>query len=198
LNYHEEVAVMKYVLILLMGVLLFPCIGCSPKVVSTGQEGVSQQSQAPGSQDADAKRRAGISEEDLTPEKERLRRLREEEQRRLAKSELFKDILFEYDSYSIKSEDLGRLKKLGTWLGQNKSVKITVEGHCDERGTKEYNLALGQKRADAVKDYLTKFGIGDNRVSAVSYGKEAPVSTGHGEDAWAANRRAHINVDEKR
>ncbi len=190
---------MKYVLVLLITVLLFPCIGCSPKVVSTGQESVASGQPSPGYQDTDARKRAGISEEDLTPERERLRRLREEEQRRLAmaKSTLFKDIYFDYDSYSIRSEDLPRLKDLGAWLNQNKVARITVEGHCDERGTKEYNLALGQKRADTVKDYIVKLGVAENRVKAISYGKEAPINTGHGEEAWAANRRAHIKVDEK-
>jgi peptidoglycan-associated lipoprotein len=193
---------MKYVLILLVAVLLFPFIGCSPKVVSTGQEVTPDRSQvAVKTDDADAKRRAGISEEDLTPqaERDRLRRLREEEQRRLGQSKngLFKDILFEYDSYAIKSEDIPGLKEAGTWLAQNKNARVTIEGHCDERGTNEYNLALGQKRADAVKDYLVKLGVDEKRIKAISYGKEAPVNPGHDEQAWASNRRAHINIDEK-
>ncbi len=194
---------MKYFSILLAAVLLLPFIGCSPKVVSTGQPEVSQpiQPQGPKTDDAESRRRAGISEEDLTPqaEKDRLRRLREEEERRLgqAKNGLFKDILFEYDSYTIRSEDFPRLKEVGSWLSQHKNARVTIEGHCDERGTNEYNLALGQKRADAVKDYLAKLGIDEKRIKAMSYGKESPANPGHNEEAWAANRRAHINVDEK-
>jgi peptidoglycan-associated lipoprotein len=194
---------MKYVSILLAAVLLLPFIGCSPKVVSTGQPEATQptQSQGPTTDDAESRRRAGISEEDLTPqaERDRLRRLREEEQRRLGQAQngLFKDILFEYDSYVIKSEDLPRLKEVGSWLAQHKKANVTVEGYCDERGTNEYNLALGQKRADAVKDYLVKLGVDEKRIKAISYGKENPVNTGHSEEAWAANRRVHINVDEK-
>ena len=77
----------------------------------------------------------------------------------------------------------------------NKSVKLTVEGHCDERGTQEYNLVLGQKRSEVVKEHLVKMGVDAKRINAVSYGKEAPADSGHTEDAWALNRRVHFNVD---
>jgi len=70
-----------------------------------------------------------------------------------------------------------------------------VEGHCDERGTIEYNLVLGQKRAEAVKDYLVKLGIEEKRIKTISYGKEMPVDPGHTEEAWAKNRRAHFRIE---
>ena len=82
------------------------------------------------------------------------------------------------------------LKKYGTWV-------ITVEGHCDERGTPEYNLALGERRAVAVKTYLVSLGVAPDRIRTVSYGKEFPFDPGHNDDAWAKNRRAHFVITSK-
>ena len=79
------------------------------------------------------------------------------------------------------------LKKYPTWV-------VTIEGHCDERGTAEYNLALGERRATVVKTYLTSLGISPDRVRTVSYGKEFPFNPGHTEDAWAQNRRGHFVI----
>ena len=104
------------------------------------------------------------------------------------------DIYFEFDSYNIRPDDIPVLTDLAARLSANQAAKLTVEGHCDERGTVEYNLALGQKRADAAKDYLVKLGVSDKRIRIVSYGKEAPLLPGHAEEAWAKNRRAHFVV----
>ena len=82
------------------------------------------------------------------------------------------------------------LRKQAAWLRENKSINVTVEGHCDERGTREYNLALGERRANAVKDYLMTYGISGNRISTISYGKERPVNSGSGPLAWSQNRRS--------
>ena len=87
------------------------------------------------------------------------------------------------------------MNETGNWLKQNKNILIIVEGHCDEKGTVEYNLALGQKRAEAVKAYLTKSGVDAGRIKAISYGKELPVDPEHTEDAWSKNRRANIKFD---
>ena len=92
----------------------------------------------------------------------------------------------------MRPDDIPILKDLAAWLRANQAAKLTVEGHCDERGSVEYNLALGQKRAEAAKDYLVKLGVSDKRLKAVSYGKEAPLVPGHTEEAWAKNRRAHF------
>jgi peptidoglycan-associated lipoprotein len=86
---------------------------------------------------------------------------------------------------------------VGNWLKQSRATTITVEGHCDERGTVEYNFALGQKRAESVKEHLVKMGVEGSRIKTVSYGKETPSDTGHSEDAWAKNRRAHFKIDQK-
>ena len=82
------------------------------------------------------------------------------------------------------------LRKQAAWLRENKNINVTVEGHCDERGTREYNLALGERRANAAKDYLMTYGISGNRVSVISYGKERPVNSGSSPLAWSQNRRS--------
>jgi peptidoglycan-associated lipoprotein len=81
---------------------------------------------------------------------------------------------------------------MADWLSGNQEIKLTIEGYCDEWGTTEYNLALGQKRAEAAKDYFVASGVSASRIRTVSYGKEAPVDAGHTEEAWARNRRAHF------
>jgi len=82
------------------------------------------------------------------------------------------------------------LRKQAAWLRENKNINVTVEGHCDERGTREYNLALGERRANAVKDYLMTYGISGSRISVISYGKERPVNSGSTPLAWSQNRRS--------
>lgn len=98
-------------------------------------------------------------------------------------------VFFDLDKFDLKADSQNVLKKQAAWLDKYPSVKISVEGHCDERGTREYNLALGERRANAVKDYLVALGVSASRVSTVSYGKEKPVAMGHNEAAWAQNRR---------
>jgi peptidoglycan-associated lipoprotein len=101
------------------------------------------------------------------------------------------DIFFDFDKYAIRPGDAEILKKDYAAM-QSSKAKVRVEGNCDERGTVEYNLALGQKRADAAKAYLVKLGADDKRLETVSYGKEKPVDPGHNEAAWAKNRRVHF------
>jgi peptidoglycan-associated lipoprotein len=109
-------------------------------------------------------------------------------------SKLLKDIHFEFDKYDIRSVDEAILKENAAFLKNNPRMKIQVEGHCDERGTVEYNLALGERRANNTKKYLVSLGIPSDRISTISYGKEKPFDKGHHEEAWAKNRRAHIVV----
>jgi len=97
---------------------------------------------------------------------------------------------FAYDKYNLTPESRDALKKQAAWLKVNSNVNITIEGHCDERGTREYNLALGARRANAVYDYLMTLGVSMDRMATTSYGKERPQNPGTGEVAWAANRRA--------
>ena len=99
-------------------------------------------------------------------------------------------VFFGYDSSDLDSDSLELLQDQVAWLKQNSDVSVTIEGHCDERGTREYNLALGEKRAQAVKNYLIGLGINPDRVSTISYGKERPAVVGSNDGAWAQNRRS--------
>ena len=106
----------------------------------------------------------------------------------------FEDIRFAYDKANIEPEARETLKKLADWMLKNKNYTLVIEGGCDERGTVEYNLALGQRRADAAMKYLVDLGVGKANVATVSYGKERPLDPGHNEDAWAKNRRDSFTV----
>jgi len=105
-----------------------------------------------------------------------------------------KDAFFDYDKASVRDDQKAALNEDVSWLKANARVKVTVEGHCDERGTSEYNLGLGERRAKAVKDYLVAAGIAADRVATISYGKERPFVLGHDESAWKWNRRGHLVI----
>ena len=99
-------------------------------------------------------------------------------------------VYFQTDDYAIDAEDRAVLDSQAAWLQRNPSVRVTIEGHADERGTREYNLALGDRRANAAKNYLASRGIDASRLTVISWGKERPVAEGSDESAWAQNRRA--------
>ena len=99
-------------------------------------------------------------------------------------------IYFDTDMFNIDAQDQVALREQATYLGQFPNVRATIEGHADERGTREYNLALGERRANAAKNYLISLGVAADRLSVVSYGKERPVALGSDEASWARNRRA--------
>ncbi len=103
-----------------------------------------------------------------------------------------KDVFFEYDQAAIPTGQLAALNENARWLKTNGKVKIMIEGHCDERGTTEYNLALGERRAKGVRDYLVSAGVAADRLGTISYGKERPFVPGHDESAWKQNRRVHF------
>jgi peptidoglycan-associated lipoprotein len=104
------------------------------------------------------------------------------------------DIQFELDSATLTDQARATLEKHALWLQGQRDVRVTIEGHCDERGTIEYNLALGEQRARAARDYLASLGVAAGRIRVVSLGKERPLDTGHDEAAWAKNRRDHFAV----
>jgi peptidoglycan-associated lipoprotein len=107
------------------------------------------------------------------------------------------NIYFDYDKALIRDDAKPVLEMNASWLNKFKTIKILIEGHCDERGTEEYNMALGEKRAKAAMDYLTTLGISAGRMKLLSYGKSQPVDPGHGEAAWQKNRRDQFMVIEK-
>lgn len=104
------------------------------------------------------------------------------------------DVHFGYDQAALSDEARSTLEKHALWLQNHRDAKVVVEGHCDERGTVEYNLALGEQRARAAHDYLRSLGVAEDRMKIVSFGKEKPLDPGHNEAAWARNRRAHFVV----
>jgi peptidoglycan-associated lipoprotein len=103
------------------------------------------------------------------------------------------DIHFDFDKYSLDKDAKDKLHKLSDLLLKNPNVKVLIEGRCDERGTEEYNLALGDKRANAAKNYLMALGVAAGRLSTVSYGKDKPLCTEHNEKCWAMNRSDHLS-----
>ena len=108
-----------------------------------------------------------------------------------------KTVYFDYNSSALTSAAKATLNENATWMKATDAVTLQVEGHCDERGGVQYNLALGQKRADRVKDYLVSLGVAGDRVTTVSYGKDRPVAYGHDEEAWSKNRRANFVITNK-
>lgn len=105
-----------------------------------------------------------------------------------------KEIYFDYDRYDVRPDARETLKANAQWLKTNSSARVEIEGHCDERGTNEYNLALGAKRAQAAKDYLASLGISPERLSTISYGEEVPVCKEQNENCWQKNRRARFVI----
>ncbi len=109
-----------------------------------------------------------------------------------------RDVFFGYDSWTINEEGRQALGRDAEWMKSNPGVAVKVEGHCDERGTSAYNLVLGEKRAKAVRNFLVELGIGANRLSVVSYGKERPFCNDHAEACYQQNRRGHLVVKSKK
>jgi len=115
----------------------------------------------------------------------------------LNKKGYLKDVFFDYDKSDIKTEFRDSLELNAQFLSKNPSVKVMIEGHCDERGTREYNIALGNKRAEAAKQYLSALGADASRIGTISYGKEKPFAACHDESCWSQNRRAHFVITAK-
>jgi len=107
----------------------------------------------------------------------------------------YDDVYFAFDSSALDAAAQSLLSRKAEWMDANPAAVVLIEGHCDERGTSEYNIALGDRRAEAAKAYLVNLGIADARLKTVSFGEEKPVDPGHSEESWAKNRRAHFAVE---
>ncbi len=114
----------------------------------------------------------------------------------LAEAAMYKDrdIYFAFDRYDLNQESRQNLGRLANWILIHEEFEVTIEGHCDERGTTEYNLALGERRAEAAKAYIINLGVDIGKVATISYGEELPLDPGHNEGAWSKNRRGHFLV----
>ncbi|UCH06760.1 MAG: peptidoglycan-associated lipoprotein Pal [Deltaproteobacteria bacterium] len=142
-------------------------------------------------QQEEARRAEEVRIEKLEELEAAKRREAEEKARQLAEAEEFQPqpIYFDFDRSSIRDEARVVLEKTAAFLKENSSIRIRIEGNCDERGTNEYNLALGERRANSAKLFLVSLGISPDRIRTISYGEERPLALGGGEDAWAKNRR---------
>ncbi len=107
---------------------------------------------------------------------------------------VLKTIYFDFDRYNIKDEYKDALRQNAQWIKDHSEFNVVIEGHCDERGTNEYNLALGDRRAGSTKEYLTALGVSGRRLRTISYGEERPAVNGHDESAWSRNRRAQFLI----
>ena len=131
------------------------------------------------------------------PQVDEYARLRAMSAEEIEKSGLLGEVYFDFDKAEIRDADRATLTKNAAALKRFDFLRVTVEGHCDERGTVEYNLALGERRARAAYDYLVSLGVPAERLKTVSYGKEVPVCQASSEDCWQRNRRAHLTVTGK-
>jgi len=150
-------------------------------------------------QQEEARRAEEVRIEKLEELEEAKRREAEEKARQLAEAQGFElqPIYFDFDRSSIRDEARAILEKTAAFLKENPGIRIRIEGNCDERGTNEYNLALGERRANSAKLFLVSLGISPDRIRAISYGEERPLALGGGEDAWAKNRRDDFVVIEE-
>ena len=149
------------------------------------------------SEQADGQTSGAGSEEGMTEQQLAEQQAQEQAEKEQAAMREVKTIYFDLDQSTIKSEFRAPLAAHAAYLMANPSAKVVVEGHCDERGGVQYNLALGQRRAKAVRDYLVAMGVDGSRLTTISFGKERPVAFGHDEGAWGQNRRANFVVTAK-
>jgi len=136
----------------------------------------------------------GGARESQAPSGGSLRELQEGKSTATQPSSPLKDLYFDFDRYDLRADARETLRANATWLQNNASVRVEIEGHCDERGTSEYNLALGAKRAQSAKDYLVSLGISGERLSTISYGEEIPTCKEPNEQCWRQNRRARFVI----
>ena len=168
--------------------------GCAPSTTPKpeGASSSASGSKSPAGQQSGAGQGRGTKESGTTPGS--LDALRKGQSTATPASGPLKDVFFDYDRYDLGADARQVLKSNADWLKKNASARIEIEGHCDERGTSEYNLALGAKRAQSAKDYLATLGIAGDRLSTISYGEEIPVCKQLTEDCWRQNRRARFVI----
>src|SRR5215471_14495623 len=163
------------------GVAALYCVGCSTNKPAEPQ--VAAQPQKP-AQKTESKQLAKAP----VSQRSSLEQMQQGKSVGTPQASPMKDIYFDFDRYDLRTDARATLKANADWLKQNPSATAQIEGHCDDRGTAEYNLALGAKRAQAAKDYLTTLGISQQRLSTISYGEEVPVCREENEDCWQKNR----------
>lgn len=174
--------------VLLVSLVLMTAVSCSKKAVTMKDESVPTASE--NSYAKSGLEKSSMQEKNMDSDSSAQAR----ESATLTGLVLQQDVYFEFDKTTLTPNAREALVKDGEWLRTNRDVAITIEGHCDERGTNEYNLALGDRRAETVKTFLADLGIQPSRLKTVSYGEEQPADPNHSESAWAKNRRAHFLI----
>lgn len=178
-------------LILAFGSILISC--AQRKVVQPQQPTVTPQETK--ERAAEVKPEKRIPEEEITEQKLAKIETKEiEAPKYIEEKGVFEDIHFDFDKYDIRPDAKPILQSIAEWLIKNKSSELLVEGHCDERGTNEYNLALGDRRAKATRDYIVALGVPSDRIEIISYGEEKPLCMEKAEECWEKNRRSHFVV----
>ena len=190
---HKNWAFLVLVLIIFVGFLTPSCAKKELKSEPVMSEDEARRRAEEEARKREQERQAAIREEELKEDQ-----LRTESERLQSAREMFEneDILFEFDSASLSVEAQEILRAKAEWLRENPRARVMIEGHCDERGTNEYNLALGDRRAFSSKSFLVDLGIADSRITTISYGEEQPIDSRSTEDAWTQNRRAHFVIKE--
>jgi peptidoglycan-associated lipoprotein len=170
--------------------------GCSSKTADTTAtpEVASVEPSEPAKEPAESKKQVTSAPVEPQSPASSLDALERGESTATPASSPLKDVYFDFDSYTLRADARENLKANGEWLKANPTAQVQIEGHCDERGTTEYNLALGSKRAQRVKDYLVTLGTAADRLSTISYGEEVPVCREQSDECWQKNRRARFAV----
>jgi peptidoglycan-associated lipoprotein len=179
----------KMVCYALMTALVLVIGGCASSAAKKPDAASASGAAKPGDKQAGEGQRGGAKE--ATTGQSSLDQLREGKSTAAGP---LKDVFFDFDRYDLRADARDTLKTSATWLKGNGAARVEIEGHCDERGTNEYNLALGAKRAQAAKDYLVTLGISAERLSTISYGEEIPVCKEQSESCWGQNRRARFVI----
>jgi peptidoglycan-associated lipoprotein len=180
------------ILILCIGLIM---MGCPKKTVVKEEPSVKKEEGAKAETERIAKEKEAKAREEF--EKSLVAKKTPGIEGEVFESSLLKDIYFDFDKYDLRPGDMAILKGNSELLKKYHKVKIQIEGHCDERGTNEYNLALGERRANSSRNYLLSIGVSPERISSISYGEERPVDSAHTEEAWTKNRRAHTIITAK-
>lgn len=175
------------VVLFVLGVLL---VGCAKKATVSDNA-------APVKQAVASKETAAQPVQKATPAEDEAAKARQKLEAELKEASQIGDVYFEFDKFKLDDSAKKTLQKYNEWLSAHPAYVIRIEGNCDERGTVEYNLALGERRAKAAMTYLVGLGSDKVKLSTVSYGKERPADTGHNEEAWSKNRRDHFVVTAK-
>jgi peptidoglycan-associated lipoprotein len=174
-------------------------IGCAKKAevrqdMAPQQKSVTDDQKA---KDEAAAREKALRDQAMKDEADRLKSIKATETKAEMDTAAMADIHFDFDKYAIRPQDRDILVKATGWIKKNNPKMVTIEGNCDERGSDEYNLALGDRRASETKRYLVTMGVNGGILKTISYGNERPLDPGHNEEAWAKNRRAHFVVNWK-